>query len=270
MAKNIYMHDPFDVLTGNLGSKQDLRYREHDNKAYEAPDGIARAKNYRTRYVGVRRADGTTYFMVKKKSTANLNNKTRTAMALLGSIAAIKSALMVGHSTDWANLHSIYNYRMAHGGDEAGSKISFDKWLNYWLRQMLQYKQSSNTLTASGISVVITNPFNLSDYDISSVLAIATDVFRKFNPQLCVSTVASFTIDGVRFDGTIEDEWKTMKNDSTNPNYIHMWEPITAPDVNDAPVQYNGKSVYTSAGVAVKTSDTIINGEKYTTITPSA
>ena len=76
MAKNIYMVDPFEVLTGNLGSKQDLRYREHDNKAYEAPDGVARAKNYRTRYVGVRRADGSVYFMVKKMSTSNIMHVT--------------------------------------------------------------------------------------------------------------------------------------------------------------------------------------------------
>lgn len=264
MAKNIYMVDPFEVLTGNLGSKQDLRYREHDNKAYEAPDGIARAKNYRTRYVGVRRADGSVYFMVKKKSTSNLNNKSRMAMAILGSIAAIKSAIKVSHATDWANLNSIYNYRMAHGGDDAGSAISFAKWLDYWLRQMLQYKQAQLQLTAGGMSVTIVNPFG--DETAATALAINTAIFAKFGVVLSVSSVDKFTADGRSFFMVAGKAWDDVKA-ATNPNYTALFADFT---IGVGNVVYNGQTLYTSAGVAVEVSDDIVPNEKYTTIAPSA
>ena len=266
MAKNIYMVDPFEVLTGNLGSKQDLRYREHDNKAYEAPDGVARAKNYRTRYVGVRRADGSVYFMVKKKSTSNLNNKSRMAMAILGSIAAIKSAIKVSHATDWANLNSIYNYRMAHGGDNAGSGISFAKWLDYWLRQMLQYKEDSLALTAGGMSVTINNPF--AAFDNASALVINTAVFAKFVGTLSTDAVVQFSIDNKQLVAGEDATWAEMIG-ATNVNYQHMLVGITKDAGDDSPVYYNTRQIYSAAGVAVN-SGMSITTQKYTTIAPSA
>ena len=264
MAKNIYMVDPFEVLTGNLGSKQDLRYREHDNKAYEAPDGIARAKNYRTRYVGVRRADGSVYFMVKKKSTANLNNKSRMTMAILGSISAIKSVLKASHFTDWRNLNSIYNYRMAHGGDEAGSSISFNKWLDFWLRQMLLYKQTTLTLTASGLSVVINNPY--AAYDNANALVIADRIFKKFVAALSTAAGVQLTIDGMPLFAP-EIAWKLLIG-ADNMNYRHMFSDFTTTAADEAPVLYKGQQVYGDEE-AINNAD-IVDGIPYTTIAPSA
>lgn len=269
MAKNIHMQDPFDVLTGNLGSKQDLRYREHNNKAYEAPDGVAPAKNYHTRYIGVRKADGTVYFMVKKKSTSKLSSKTRMTMAILGSIAAIKSAEKTGHSADWANLHSIYIYRMAHGGDEAGSGISFDKWLGYWLRRMLRYKMGSINLSGSGLSVTILNPYTSFDDD---ALAISSKTFKKFVFAMTVDpSVVEIKVDGQSFPAVAATKWNVFKGaDMTNANYVNTYTGFDVPSSDDAPVTYNNLQLYTSAGVAVKSDDNIIANEAYTTIAPSA
>lgn len=263
MAKNIHMIAPFDVLTGNLGSKQDLRYKEHDNKAYEAPDGVAGAKNYRTRYVGVRRADGKTYFMVKTRSTSNLNKKTRTTMAILGSIAAIKSALKL--SADWSKLHAIYDYRKTHGWDEAGSDISFTKWIDYWLRKMLMYKTADLSLTSSGVSVKVDNPFNAPDED---GVAIGKSVFRKFGVTLSVPVVISFSVDGIAFFGAEAENW-SFYNGASNPNYTNMFSDFDIPSGSPAGgVKYLNQPLYTSAGVAVMSDDEIVANESYTTIAP--
>ena len=261
------MISPFEVLTGNLSGAQKLEYKENNNPAYEAPNGSAGARNYVTRYIGARRADGKTYFAVRRKSTAVLNNKTRMTMAILGSIAAIKSAIKVGHSTDWANLHSIYNYRMAHGGDEAGSAISFNKWLDYWLRRMLQYKLSPLQLTASGISVSIGNPFGTYD---DNVLGISTSIFSKFIEMLSCGDGAAITIDGVKFFAPEDAKWKELKSSGVlNPNFVNMFTPVNTTQGDDAPVYFNGSAIYTAAGVAVKSDDAMIPNEKYTTIAPA-
>lgn len=266
MAKRVIMIPPFEVLTGNLSGAQDLRYKENNNKAYEAPNGSASARNYVTRYVGAKRADGKSYFAVRRKTTTTLNNKTRTNMAILGSIAAIRSALQYSHSTDWANLKGIYEYRKAHGWDEAGTGVSFNKWIDYWLRRILLNKQDGVTLSASGLSVTINNPF--LSYDDNAALVISIAIFRKFNRTLSTdSQLAQFTINGMSFDFQSDMSW----NDPiSNPNYTAMWSGINAPSADDAPVTFNNLPVYTSAGVAVKSDMQIIANEKYTTIAPQA
>lgn len=267
MAKRVIMIPPFEVLTGNLSGAQDLRYKENNNKAYEAPNGSASAQNYVTRYIGAKRADGKSYFAVRRKTTTTLNNKTRTNMAILGSIAAIRSATQYGGSSEWSQLHAIYEYRKEHGGDAAGTGISFNKWLDYWLRDMLMYKKSTLTLTASGLSVTIDSPYNSYDTD---ALAIKLEVFAKFVPVLTVdATTVLFTVDGKQFPANAI-AWNTFKDDLNNDNYVNMFADFTIPAADDAAVQYNGLQLYTAAGVAVKSDDAIVANEKYTTIAPQA
>lgn len=261
------MIPPFDVLTGNLSGAQDLRYKENNNKAYEAPNGSASALNYTTRYVGAKRADGKSYFAVRRKTTTTLNSKTRMNMAILGSIAAIRSAIQFGATSDWSNLKAIYAYRMEHGGDAAGSGISFNKWLDYWLRYMLQYKQETVTLTASGISVILKTPYD--SYD-TETLVINQSVFAKFVPILSTNvSIVIFMVDGKQF-AAVALAWNAFKGDMNNGNYTAMFSDFTIPSADDAAVKYNNQQLYTAAGVAVKSDDAIIANEKYTTVAPSA
>lgn len=267
MAKRVIMIPPFEVLTGNLSGAQDLRYKENNNKAYEAPNGSASARNYVTRYIGAKRADGKSYFAVRRKTTTMLNNKTRMNMAILGSIAAIRSAIQYGAAADWAKLKGIYEYRKEHGGDAAGSGISFNKWLDYWLRQMLQYKRGTIALTSSGLTVTIYSPYQ--DYS-NEATAISQAVFAKFVQVLTVDPDAIFfTVDGKQFIAS-EMPWNDFKGDTNNANYTNMFADFTIPSADDAPVQYSGLQLYTAAGVAVKSDDAIIANEKYTTVEPSA
>lgn len=267
MAKRVIMIPPFEVLTGNLSGAQDLRYKENNNKAYEAPNGSASAQNYVTRYVGAKRADGKSYFAVRRKTTTTLNNKTRTNMAILGSIAAIRSAIQYGAAADWAKLKGIYEYRKTHGGDAAGDGISFNKWIDYWLRQMLMYKQQSITLTASGISVIIKSPY--TPYD-SEATAISQAVFAKFVPVLTIDgATIVFTVDGKQFTAAMQ-QWNDFAGEMNNANYDAMFADFIIPEADDAAVQYNGLPLYTAAGVAVKSDDAIVANEKYTTIAPQA
>lgn len=266
--KRIEFIAPVESMRGNLSGSQDLKYRENDNPAYEAPNGDAHALNYQPRFVGAKRSkDGLKYFSVRTKSTTKLNAKTRTTMAILGSIAAIRSAIQFDGGTDWANLKAIYEYRKEHGGDAAGSGISFNKWLDYWLRQMLMYKQYTLTLTSSGLSVTIQSPYNSYDSD---GLEIKQDVFAKFVPVLSTDpATVVFTVDGKQFAAKAI-AWNSFKDDMNNDNYDNMFTDFTIPSPDDAAVQYNGLQLYTAAGVAVKSDVAIIANEKYTTIAPQA
>ena len=264
MAKNIYMVDPFEVLTGNLGSKQDLRYREHDNKAYEAPDGIARAKNYRTRYVGVRRADGSVYFMVKKMSTSNLNNTTRMTMALFGVVAAMKSALRTAHAADWAKLQQAYAYQVDHG---ISVPDTFDKWVNEIFRTMLMYKQTAYTFNQASISVTVTNPYANN----ASALVINNKIWVKFLEVLIPFVVASFEIDRAKFYCVPEVTWEELLSsaETENPNMRASYAGISIISAGANPL-YNGQPIYSSAGVEQTAETSVLDTEKYTTIAPSA
>ena len=98
--KRIEFIAPVESMRGNLGSKQDLRYAENDNKAFEAPDGRQYARNYQTRYVGAKRAsDGLKIFQVKTKAATNLSVLTRKNMSVLGGTGAIVGAAKVGEHT---------------------------------------------------------------------------------------------------------------------------------------------------------------------------
>lgn len=259
---------PVESMRGNLSGKQELQYAEHNNPAFEAPNGAQSAKNYQPRFIGAKRAkDGLKYFAVRTKQTCVLNSKTRNAMALTGSIASIKSAIQYGGTAAWSNLKSIYEYRKEHGGDAAGSGISFNKWMDYWLRQMLQYKQDSITISATGLSVIIKSPY--TSYD-TEATAISEPVFAKF-VQLLTTDSGSvfFTVNGKQFAGSAQ-QWNDFKGEMNNANYESMFSDFTIPSADDGAVQYNGLQLYTSAGVAVKSSDTFIANEKYTTVPPEA
>lgn len=266
--KRIEFIAPVESMRGNLSGSQDLEYRENNNPAYDAPNGDAHALNYQPRFVGAKRSkDGLKYFSVRTKSTTKLNARTRKTMAILGSIAAIRSAEQFNGSSEWSQLHAIYQYRMEHGGDAAGIGISFNKWIDYWLRDMLMYKKSSLTLTASGLSVTIDNPYNAYDAD---ALAIKKQVFAKFVPILTAdANTILFEVDGKPFVARAI-AWNSFKDDMNNDNYVNMFTDFTIPTADDAAVQYNGLQLYTAAGVAVKSDDAIVANEKYTTIAHEA
>lgn len=267
--KRIEFIAPVESMRGNLSGSQELDYRENNNPAYEAPDGDAHALNYQPRFVGAKRSkDGLKYFSVRTKSTTKLNAKTRMTMALLGVLAAVKTAVKNDGTARWANLQSIYAYRMEHGGDDAGSGISFDKWLSYWLRRMLQYKQNTVVLTAQGLSVTIHNPYE----DDADAQVISTKIFVKFFDALNYFTdVHKFSIDTREFAYDGNKQWDELLDpaETMNPNLRNSYEGITIPTAGANPL-YNGQPIYSSAGVEQESESAIVADEGYTTIAPQA
>lgn len=263
MAKKIIMIAPFDVLTGNLSGQQELQYAENNNPAYEAPNGSQGARNYKTRYVGARRADGTTYFSVRQKNTAVLNARTRITMAILGSVAAMEVTIAANTSMT-SQLRTLYNYTKSQGND-----ISYKKWLNNWLKDMLRYKRASVTIhyTAPGMpSVVINNPYAL---DNANAMVINQIVWRKFAPVLAFDSadqVGYITVDGRPYMVNI-DPWGSLKTHFPNANYVASLFEFDIKTDAPAHVWYNGQDIWL-ADVKQEVSSDIQDGGKYTTVEP--
>lgn len=262
MAKRIIMIPPFEVLTGNLSGKQMLKYAENDNPAYEAPNGSQGARNYTARYVGTKRSDGKTFFSVRRKNTAVLNGNTRMQMALIGSIAAIKSALKTNGTL--ATIKSGYEYVKAHGMIEAS--VSFNKWVDAYLRDMLRYKRVSWSFTQASISFTVNNPYNLGS---ASSLSIALSVWVKFAPVLGFdgnqpsTVVCAFFIDSKQFVGITEAWSMNVPTAADNPNWKASLNGIASSAGSG--VTYQGLPVYLGS-VAQEPSDTIVADAKYATV----
>lgn len=276
--KRIEFVAPVESMRGNLSGKQKLQYAKHDNPAFEAPNGAQSAKNYQARFIGAKRAkDGLKYFSVRTKQTSVLNGKTRMQMAITGSIAAIKSALIKHQPSVWAKIVSSFNY-LKEGGLLPEGITTLNKYVDYNLRYMLRYKRVSWSFTQASISFTIGNPFKL---DNTSALVISQSIWNKFAAVLAfteqsatpATRVDEFSIDGIKFiNPNYSADFGTIKGGASAycANLVAQWQPITlATAVADANILYQGQQVYTDAGVAVN-GETLPLNSKFTTIAPEA
>lgn len=273
MAKRVTFIPGVDAMSGILaGRAGKLVYAENDNKAFEAPQGTNYARNYGARIVLAQRAkDGKAYFSVKTKSATKIDASSKMNMALIGGIAAIKSALKTQQTTDWNTLHTIYEYIKAHQGGIG----SFNQWLDPYLRRMLRYHEASVVFTQAVGSVTITNPWNVSN---PSALTLVYATWIKFAPMFIFNSITSsvgaipFTIDGVQMYSPFGASqapitWEAFYNlGGINANVDVM---IAGLQVSTGSVKYNSLDVYSSAGVAQTDVKNIAN-DKYTTIAPQA
>ena len=268
--KKVFMIAPYEALSGNASGNQVLEYAENNNPAFEAPTGRNYARNYKPRYVISRRGDGTIYFSVKTKSATKITASSKMNMALLGGIAAIKSALKTQKTTDWNTLHTIYEYIKAHGAAVG----TFNEWIDPYLRRMLRYHQESVQFSQAVGSVTITNPWNVSN---AAAVTLVYATWIKFAPQFIFNSVTSsvgaiqFTIDGVLMYAPFGASqapisWTALSGLNTNANVITMLADLS---VGNDEVFYNGEPVYSSAGVE-QAPATVIASDKYTTVAPSA
>lgn len=266
--KRIEFVAPVESMRGNLSGSQKLDYRENNNPAYEAPDGDAHALNYQPRYVGAKRAkNGLKYFIVRTKSTTKLNAKTRKAMAILGVVAAMKSALKTMHAADWAKLQQAYAYQVEHGMEVPDT---FDKWVSQVFSNMLRYNQEVYTFTQASISVSVYNPYASS----ASALVISTRVWRKFFIVLAGTLLVTnnvFSIDNeVFYRPDTAETWESLKDATavTNPNWRATYANITFASAGSDPL-YNGMSIFDPSGT-IQQAETELDDVAYTTIAPTA
>lgn len=263
--KRIEFIAPVESMRGNLSGAQVLDYRENNNPAYEAPDGDAHALNYQPRFVGAKRAkDGLKYFAVRTKSTTKLNAKTRMAMAILGVVAAMKSALKTLHAADWAKLQQAYAYQVEHG---ISVPDTFDKWIDREFGTMLRYGQEKVQYVMASINVAVYNPYA----DHASALVISNRIWVKFLNvfksgldafYISIDSASFLVMNGITWEGLLDP------TATENPNMRASYAGITIASAGANPM-YMGHSIYDEAGV-IQTSETeLVADTKYTTIAPN-
>lgn len=283
MAKRIIMIAPFEVLTGNLSGQQRLEYAENNNPAYEAPNGSMGARNYKTRYIGARRADGTSYFSVRRKSTAVLNGKTRRQMAVLGSlqdiIAKMKTTNVVAGTNYTYHQAAFYSWSY----DQKGSAPSIDdkfsitdpafiKWEKDEVIKMLKYKHESITFRTATGTAVLNNPYCV---DVASRIEMKQSIWDKFVGVLGLTSasgnleLAAVNVDSDSFLFAVAasgSSWgATISGLHPNTNYGATFASFAVDASNK--VTYEGLVMYLG-GTAVADEDDIQDGAKYTTIEP--
>ena len=176
--KRIELAFPFDAIRGLLGSKQDLRYAENDNKAFESPAGkVNYARNYEPRLVGAKVArTGLKYFAVKTKAAFKSTSQSLKQCALMGATSAIYG-ISIANATLKAQLEAAFALAVA-----AGYEGTFHKWVTNNIRAKLAANVPTIVIAIGAVYVNLgNNPFS----DASTAIAITSKMLVKFWNQLC-------------------------------------------------------------------------------------
>lgn len=194
MAKIAETLTGFSQLRGNISGKQDLRYAENNNKAFESPVGkVNYARNYRPSVICAKRAkDGRMYFQIRTKNAVNMTAKAVKAMALMGGTGALVGSLLAHKSgTPYQQMYALWQYALAHDASYAG--YSFRKFASEIIRPKLEAKAQNITAQIASISLSFKNPW----YDASQTVGanVSSKVLVEFWAQLSPDPI-SFTVDG--------------------------------------------------------------------------
>ena len=278
--KRIEFIAPVEAIRGNMSGKQTLLYAENNNPAFDAPEGVQYALNYTPRYIGYRRAkDGKVYFSVKRKAATKIDASSKITMAALGTIQDLKKAFKTNNTTVggvsgpiWGFIMLAYNLGIQSG--EIDPSYSVDKWIDGLLIDMLRYKLhdfSVFTNPQHTVSLTITNPYVFED---EAALPLAQRNFTRFNPVLTtVDDPIIFYVNGmpiVADANSSPHDWSSLKSDLSvdNKNYSAQLAPLTAASGAVA-ATWNGKQLYSSAGVAQLGNTVLIDGEHYLSYDPT-
>lgn len=177
---------PVESMQGGFGSKQDLRYAENYNKAFESPDGKTNyALNYQPQFIAAKVSrTGLKYFAVKAKSAVRNTAAWRLLAALMGAVSAIYG-WAIKQLNVMAQLQTQYTLAIAEGYDG-----TFHKWVCAGIRKSLSEKAAAITVVGPGAVVTLgNNPFSTA----TEAIAISKQILVKFWKQLTPSGI-TFTI----------------------------------------------------------------------------
>lgn len=186
--KRIEFIQPVESMRGSFGAKQDLRYQENNNKAFESPDGkVNYAKNYQPTFVGAKVArTGVKYFAVKTKSATKNTAAWRLVAALMGAVAAI-----YGWCIKQLNVMSQLSAQYALAVEQ-GFEGTLRKFIIDGVRASLAAKAA--TITVVGPTATVTlgnNPFSTA----AEAIAIPAKILAKFWKLLCPNGI-TFSVSG--------------------------------------------------------------------------
>ena len=175
---------PVESMSGLLGTKQDLRYAENDNKAFESPAGhVNYARNYQPGVVAARVArTGLKYFAIKTKTAFKATAKALKQCAVMGASSAIYG-ISIADAAKKASLDGVYALAKA-----AGYEGTFHKFVTGFIRTALESGAATIVVAFQGSSVNLgNNPFSEAE----TAIAISSKLLVKFWNQL--------TPDGISF-----------------------------------------------------------------------
>lgn len=189
--KRIEFIAPVEAVRGNLSGRQDLRYAENNNKAYESPAGsVNYARNYTPRYIGAKiAATGAKIFSVRTKNAVNMSPKAIKAMALLGGTGAIVGAIFANKSeapyvnayAQWLELKNL------------GSTDTFRKTLSGWVRKALANKSQNISFIGPRPVTTIKNPWYDGTQTTGAI--VSQKILAQFWMQLAPDAI-QFTVNG--------------------------------------------------------------------------
>lgn len=211
MAKRVLMIAPFEALRGNVSGKQKLLYAENDNPAYEAPDGVNYARNYKPRYVvSMNAKTGNVHFGLKRKHASVNNALTRRTMGALGATQdlyrnAVKDLAVVGQlkacynaSSEKANGESLYKYF---------AKVA-DNAFRRKLATISFFEMDGNTTH----SCAIDNPFIQGTA--GNQVEMTPAIVQKFFTALCGDTGFEKVVGGYPIIAFLNMTWAQIAEDA--------------------------------------------------------
>lgn len=158
--KRIEFIAPVEAMRGNLSGKQRLLYAEHNNPAWDAPDGKHYARNYKPRFIGAKRsASGLTYFTTRTKHAITNTEASRLVQATMPAAAALYDNII--HNLTWvAPFMNLYNLSAAKANGDSLYKWCCDTAVSAIKRKAVsviytEYDQAAGVMRR----MRFTNPF---------------------------------------------------------------------------------------------------------------
>lgn len=204
--KKLNVAYPFESMQGKLGTKQDLRYAENDNKAFYSPEGkVNYARNYKPVMVAARVArTGLNYFAIKTKAAFKNTAASRLLCALMGATSAIYGWVIKQISL-MSQLYAQYGFAV-----KEGFNGTFRKWIINGLRDALASMAETLTIVGPTATITIgTNPFSIA----TTAIEISRSILVKFWKELTPNGI-SFTVDGKIGIAVVDMDFSTLASRS--------------------------------------------------------
>ena len=205
MAKNVKMLAPFAAVTGNISGKQDLKYPIDGGRAYDSPEGLNYAQNYKPRFIACeRKSDGKLYFQLRQRSCVNKTTASTKAMAVMGATCSIYAAIRQDLRL-MVPMNAIFRALK-----ESGYKGTLRQYFMPLIYDFVAAKSAVIDLSSNQYSAKFNNPFVRGGSEID--ITIPNEVLVKFWSVLAIDPV-SFTVDGMKGIGS---------NDSYDETFVTL------------------------------------------------
>lgn len=158
--KRIEFIAPVEAMRGNLSGRQRLQYADHNNPAWDAPEGKHYARNYKPRFIGAKRAsNGMTYFSTRTKHAINNTEASRLVQATMPAASALYDNVI--HNLTWvAPFMNLYNLSAAKANGDSLYKWCCDTAVSAFKRKAVsviftEFDQAAGVMRR----MRFTNPF---------------------------------------------------------------------------------------------------------------